>query len=473
MSISPHVPLQVTRVEHSGLSLTAESTIAKCLRGVLAARTVTEVVNGAVAAGNELKELGAFEHVQLTLDRGDAPGEAKLVIAVKEKRAVGVKLTTFVEAGGSEGGLEAQAELRNVLGLAETATVSYVTGGSTSDAGDVLAATARPLADAVVGSGSVASGAARAAASRSRRSQIRAEAAVPRFLGLRATLRASADTSAVAPPPDEPYEHVSYGVRLGLSNSVGGVEWAARERDLHPARSAADPLAYACPPEILEEARPSLKSALALHYSQDWTDPDSAVPESGGSAHGRVEWAHPSWTGGDVGLVSGSLSARQVFPLSARHGVSLAVSGELAAVSSLLDDGHVPLVDRLFLGGPFSLWGFQPRGAGPRSADGRSALGGELRWHARVALEGPPPPNQLGVRVRTHVFLAVGALSPRASADALVGSFRDARVSCGAGVAVPLGGVRVEVNAVAVLRKGRADAPMKGRLQLGVGTELS
>ena len=448
MSINGNAPLRVGETKWEGLSWTQEATAERCLAPVLAAQTVAEVAQGAVEAAGQLDALGVFERVDVTVDKGPAPGVAKLVVSVKEKRVVTLKATTFVENG--EGGVELAGGLRNVLGWAEFVSASYVAGGAS-------------------GWSNVAHG----KAPKARKTQMRVDATVPRVAGSPFALNLAAESSAVVPPPNEPYENLSHGVTATLSNPVVALDWSIKERDVLPQRDANDVFTYAAPPEILDLARPSLKSAVGVRIARDWSAPSPFAPQAGGSVLLRAEVAHPKFLGGDVAQTSASLRVKRSTPLTDTVSLSLALEG--AVVRSLGSSGGgggvVPLADRLFMGGPMGLWGFLPRGAGARTIDGRCALGGTTRWQARVALEGPPPLAGLsGTAMRTHVFLAVGALSNEFSSASLLG--KDLRASVGVGFAVPLAVGRLELNAVGVLKRGAKDDVYLGRVQFGLGGEF-
>jgi len=259
---------------------------------------------------------------------------------------------------------------------------------------------------------------------------------------------------------DSPYELISTGIGLQLTTKMLKLEWNARERDVLPNRDPADMFSYLCPKEIIDLARPSLKSSVA--FSATRSSQDSTTPTHGTMLHGRAEFAVPWLMGGDIGQVGLTVRASNAQPLFG--GLVLILSGEASLVrsafkSDVADD--VPLVDRLFLGGPLHLRGFLPRGAGPRSRDGKAVLGGTARWQVRLGLESPPP-VELPFALKSHLFLAAGALD-----DAL----DDPRVSLGAGVALPVPFGRFEINAVHVLRSKPGDG-LGGRFQFGLGGEF-
>lgn len=359
------------------------------------------------------------------------------------------ELTLFFQ----QGGVEVAAKLLNALGSAESFEVSALMGGSE------IKSTAP------------------------KHSQIRGEYVQPEVRGLPFDLVVSADSTSNKPLGDAPYEEISLGGAVRVKSTRGSVagnglefEWFARQRDILPSRGGSEKgddiesYTYSAPQEIVALARPSIKSAVAVQYGFNAQQPSSLNPRTGRAGFGRLEFAYPNLTGGDVGLLSlsGKMKSSQiVFPES---DVSLTVALEAALLRPLGPNDVVHLSDRLFLGGPMFLRGFQPRGCGPRSGDGKAALGGTNRWQARVGLEGPPPPFEfLHSTTRTHAFLAAGALSNEFSFKSLLKD--DLRLSCGFGLAFAIVIGRIEANVAYAIKAKEFDA-LSGRLQFGVGGEF-
>lgn len=350
------------------------------------------------------------------------PEQTALRVSVKEKRLTTAKLATFIEAG--EPGVEFSGRLCNALGRAEYAQFSVQKGRT--DTGQA------------------------------RKTTLTFEAAQPFVqFGLPLVLSATADHTTARPQGDAPFDVAATGVGVHVAHRNFRLEWTSRQRDLMPDRDPRDAFAFAAPHEVVELAVPTHKCAVACAFTASTLD--SPTPSRGSLVSGRFEIAHPRLLGGDVGQASLTLRATTAAPLA--RGLFLVLAGEIALVRAAFGDANaVPLVDRLFLGGPMGLKGFQPRGVGPRSQDGRAALGGTARWQAKVGIESPAP---LPFQARTHLFLAVGALDELAAP----------RASVGAGVVLPVPFGRLEVNAVAPVVARASDA-QSARLQVGFGTDF-
>jgi len=448
MQIDRHAPLRVTSTTLVGNNLTRSDTIERRLQKLYAAETVQDVAQAALEASRKLEQLGIFSKVEMELLPGNRPGEAALKIAVEEKRVLSMKATTFVEQG--EGGIELAMRASNALGSAESLEVSALIGGSE------LKGTPR-------------------------RTQLRGDYVQPNVWGLPLTLLVSGDSTSQRPLGESTFEDDSYGVGVKLKSEFGlDLEWSARQRDILPNRMAESGktlapegvsdvgvFTYAAPPEIIALARPSLKSAIALQFSRDRQLPNAQVPRTGTAGTVRVEYASPKTTGGDVDLFSIVGKLKRTFPITSDISLTAAFEGGL--VRPLLND-FVHVQDRLFMGGPMTLRGFQPRGVGPKSADGTASLGGRNRWQARVGLEGPPPNwSILPSTTRAHMFVVAGGLSDELSIRSLVKT--DSRVAVGCGLAIGIALGRLEANLVYSLKADAKDA-LSGRLQFGIGAEF-
>lgn len=179
--------------------------------------------------------------------------------------------------------------------------------------------------------------------------------------------------------------------------------------------------------------------------------------------------------GGGVAHLRNELRAQHNAPLAG--GACVLQVGAAAGV--LHDVFGTELPDRLFLGGPTSVRGFRQRGVGPHG-DGL-ACGGRAYWAAAVHAYAPLPfrPGSggggggLGSLFRSHVFVNAGSLAGcGGGGDALWAALGEARVACGAGVALRLGRVaRLELNYCVPLRAAPHDVRAPG-LQFGVGAHF-
>ena len=446
MQIDRNAPLRVTSTTIVGNTLTRSDTIERRLQQLYLAKTVKDVAQSARDGSKALEALNVFNQIDMELLPGSRHGEAALKITVQEKRVMSLRATTFVEQG--EGGIEMAMRACNALGSAEALELSALVGGSE-----------------IKGT--------------PRRTQLKGDFSQPDIWGLPATLVLSGDSTTSRPLGDSCYEDDSYGVAMKLKTKVGlELEWSARQRDILPNRVVADDhhhtnihedgiFSYAAPPEIISAARPSLKSSVSLQYARDFQLPTAQCPRTGSAGLVRLEMAQPKYTGGTVDLFSIIGKLKRTFPLM--NDVSLTTSFEGGMVRPMVTD-YVHLQDRLFLGGPLFLRAFQPRGAGPKSADGTASLGGRNRWQARIGLEGPPPDwSILPSTTRAHVFVSAGALSDELTFQSLVQT--DSRVSIGCGFAFGISLGRLEANVVYAIKADKRDT-LSGRLQFGIGAEF-
>ncbi len=80
--------------------------------------------------------------------------------------------------------------------------------------------------------------------------------------------------------------------------------------------------------------------------------------------------------GGDVNYYKAEFRGSQFLPLFATQSQVLSIIGRLGVVENFGDSNSVPFYDRFFLGGPYTLRGFEYRDVGPRDPTGEP-LGGK------------------------------------------------------------------------------------------------
>ncbi len=110
--------------------------------------------------------------------------------------------------------------------------------------------------------------------------------------------------------------------------------------------------------------------------------------------------------GGDDQLVGFDLEASQYFHLP--YDLILLLNAEIAGVNTWGDGDRVPISDRLFLGGPNNLRGFDYRDVGPKD-ENNEPLGGKTLARATVELTAP-----IIEKVRAAVFADIGFIEPKA-----------------------------------------------------------
>lgn len=144
------------------------------------------------------------------------------------------------------------------------------------------------------------------------------------------------------------------------------------------------------------------RSALSLSYVYDSRD-SNQLPRKGHKLDFGVTYAG--------GIVGGDVDIFVVQGSAAKHwnlwGDSvLNIEGAFSVVDTHGSTDEVPIFDRLFLGGPNDLRGFENRDVGPRDAATNEVLGGNTSAYATIEYTFP-----LIDRVRGAVFYDVGLVN--------------------------------------------------------------
>uniref|UniRef100_A0A914CZ70 Bacterial surface antigen (D15) domain-containing protein n=1 Tax=Acrobeloides nanus TaxID=290746 RepID=A0A914CZ70_9BILA len=141
----------------------------------------------------------------------------------------------------------------------------------------------------------------------------------------------------------------------------------------------------------------------------------------------------------------------------------LSASLQCAVVKSLADRS-LHLLDRLYLGGPHDIRGFDMRSIGTRAET--SCIGGAASCAGAIHLYKPLYPRDM---VFAHLFTSAGSVSSVRSKHRLRDIMESPRVSAGLGIAVNFKDIiRLELNYVIPLRFAAGDACASG-LQFGAG----
>jgi outer membrane protein insertion porin family len=187
--------------------------------------------------------------------------------------------------------------------------------------------------------------------------------------------------------------------------------------------------------------------------------------------------------GGDVSFYKLELRASQYFNFGnwipswqqALEGHSLELLGRIGVVEAYGDgdrgnEDHVPIFDRMFLGGLYSLRGYKFRTVGPREPVSLEPLGGGTYWFASAEYSIPVIP-----RVRFALFYDVGMVyfdsysfsttNPATGRDFRTGFFND-NVGIGLRLNLPIGPLRLDY-AIPINHDDFNDGD--GRFQIGVG----
>jgi outer membrane protein insertion porin family len=198
------------------------------------------------------------------------------------------------------------------------------------------------------------------------------------------------------------YQLLTVGGRLSLSKPLSPftratLSYSLESFDVYDVSTTA-------PSEIAAEQGVRLKSTVGFSISRDTRD-QFFIPTRGNRTSASVEFSGGP-LGGDTEIVAFEARSSHFWPLWKEH--VLNVKGEIRTVEAY-GDGEVPIFDRLFLGGPRSLRGFEYRDVSPRSVDVGSdePVGGKSSWFATAEYTVP-----LWSKIRGAAFYDVGAVSP-------------------------------------------------------------
>ncbi|KAL3090236.1 hypothetical protein niasHS_006688 [Heterodera schachtii] len=183
------------------------------------------------------------------------------------------------------------------------------------------------------------------------------------------------------------------------------------------------------------------------------------LPTKGSLFKLRTEYAPGAV--GDSAFLKGIFDFQTAAPLPG--GLFCGASFRLGAVHPTANRG-IHLLDRLYLGGPFDVRGYELNSIGATKESG--ALGGSTLLSTAVHLYAPLIPKDMFF---AHFFVTAGSLSPMRSKHRLYDLWELQRVSAGLGLAVNLMNmVRLELNYTFPLRKLPGDVCFPG-IQIGAG----
>ncbi|MDK2857512.1 MAG: outer membrane protein insertion porin family [Verrucomicrobiota bacterium] len=176
--------------------------------------------------------------------------------------------------------------------------------------------------------------------------------------------------------------------------------------------------------EIKDEKGSLTKSTVGFTVSRDTRD-QFFIPTKGNYSSAGIEVA-----GGPLGAQTDTykLEAKssQFWPIPGGHVFNL--KGAIATIDSYDGSSHVPLYDRLYLGGPRTIRAFKYRDVSPRSvSDSDEPIGGLSSWYATAEYTIP-----FWSKVRLAFFYDIGAVSED------VFDFVDADINSGYGIGMRL-----------------------------------
>ncbi len=197
------------------------------------------------------------------------------------------------------------------------------------------------------------------------------------------------------------YQLQTVGGRVSLSKPLspfirGTLSYSLESFDVYDVSTTA-------PTEIAAEKGARTKSTVGVSISRDTRD-QFYIPTRGNRTTVSVELSGGP-LGGDTEIFFLEAKTSHFWPLWKEH--VLNVRGEFRTVDSY-GDGDVPIFDRLFLGGPRSIRGFEYRDVSPRSNDVGSdePIGGKSSYFGSVEYTVP-----LWSKIRGAAFYDIGAVA--------------------------------------------------------------
>eukprot|EP00742_Colponemidia_sp_Colp-10_P002859 GILJ01003053.1.p1 GENE.GILJ01003053.1~~GILJ01003053.1.p1 ORF type:complete len:445 (+),score=56.59 GILJ01003053.1:1072-2406(+) len=220
---------------------------------------------------------------------------------------------------------------------------------------------------------------------------------------------------------------------------------------------------------MFAEVRESMKASIKYTFIDDQID-DHFAPSEGRYRRLTTEYAGLF---GHAHFLKTEFKQHNHFPLSERLVLSLGVQSGLVQPLSMDRFAPVPvrISDRFFLGGPFSLRGFNKRGAGPCDlrepsdpAAGRDFVGGNAYLTMSTQISYIPQIEAFeSTGTRLFAFGNAGNLFdlPRGNVDPVSGVkhvLSTSRASVGVGISVPLFGIaRADLLYAWILRRAATD----------------
>ncbi|XP_053622176.1 sorting and assembly machinery component 50 homolog A [Plodia interpunctella] len=421
------VRARVDRVHVDGLNRTKDDIIRSTVDELFHATDFEDVILRAHKVRRALDAMGCFRDIGVYIDVSSGPGATpeglEVTFQVRElSRVVGGVNTTVSE---NEGNLVLGVKMPNVLGRGEKLQAEYSMGYRSSSNFSIAATKPYP------------------------------------HKPLTPVLSASVYQQNHEYPWSG-YRLLDRGLLLDLAFRTSpatkhNLQWEGLVRDTSV-------LSKTTSFAVRENSGPQMKSVIRHVLSVDHRD-EPIFPTRGTLVQFTSEVAG---LGGGVAHLKTELNAQANVALT--ESVVVQVTGALGVLHDMFGTA---LPDRLFLGGATTLRGFGQRGVGPHQ-DGQ-AQGGQMYWasglHVYTPLPFQPAKNGLGSLFRSHLFLNAGCLTDNEEKSKLE-ALSQARVSCGAGVALRLGrAARLELSYCVPLRARAADRLAPG-LQLGVGAHF-
>jgi len=200
------------------------------------------------------------------------------------------------------------------------------------------------------------------------------------------------------------YELTTTGGRVSLSKPLtpftrGTLSYSLEQFDVSGVSAS-----ITTPREIRREEGARTKSTVGLTVSRDTRD-QFFIPTRGNSSSLSAEFSGGP-LGGDTEIYFLEAKTSHYWPLWNDHVLNL--KGAVRVVEGYGDDQLVPIFDRLFLGGPRNIRGFEYRDVSPRSTNRFSdePIGGKSSFYGTVEYTIP-----LWDKIRGAVFYDIGAVN--------------------------------------------------------------
>jgi len=214
------------------------------------------------------------------------------------------------------------------------------------------------------------------------------------------------------------------------------------------------------PQALLDENGNSLISKVGLSLAYD-TRNSTMLPDRGQRTELSVDFAGGPF-GGEKDFYKAELrSAWYIRGLLQGHVLEL--TGRIGVADSLGDKG-VPLYERFFLGGLYSLRGFEYRGISPREPGFNEPVGGDTYWFGSAEYSIPIIKKEKTGGVRFAVFYDIGSVTADPY-DFDLGNFSD-NWGIGLRLNLPIGPLRLDYGIPIHHDQYNGSS---GRFQFGVG----
>ena len=209
-------------------------------------------------------------------------------------------------------------------------------------------------------------------------------------------------------------------------------------------------------PKIIADKGDTLKSTVGSSISRDTRD-QFFIPTKGNFSSAGVELSGGPLAG-DESIYMLEAKSSQFWPVLDDHVFNL--KGEVRTVDSYGSSDHVPIFDRLFLGGPRTIRGFAYRDVSPRIAGDNEPIGGLSSWYATAEYTVP-----LWSKIRAAVFYDIGAVSED-SFD-FFGADINSSYGIGARIDLPMFPLRLDYAIPQIMDKNNSGASGRFSFLLG------